>query len=96
MRPSLLRTIGWIEGLSFLVLLGVAMPLKYAAGRPGAVKIVGWIHGVLFILFGLALLRAHLRGRWPLRRSALLFVAALLPFGPFLADGKVRRWESEP
>ena len=50
-----LRLVAKIEGVSFLILLGVAMPLKYAAGLPIAVKIVGWAHGVLFILFVLAL-----------------------------------------
>ena len=44
-----LRAIGMLEGVSFLVLLGVAMPLKYLAGMPAAVKIVGWVHGILFV-----------------------------------------------
>src|SRR5688500_4761366 len=95
MKGSFLRAAGWAEAVSFLVLLGIAMPLKYAAGRPGAVKVVGWIHGALFILFCAALLRAHLRGNWPVRPSLLLFVAALLPFGPFVVDGRVRRYEAE-
>jgi integral membrane protein len=96
MKVSLLRAAGWAEAVSFLVLLGVAMPLKYAAGRPGAVKIVGWIHGALFIVFCAALLRAHLRGRWTIGRCALVFVAALLPFGPFVVDRRVRRYEEGP
>lgn len=92
--PSLLRATGWLEALSFLALLGVAMPLKYMAGRPGAVKVVGWIHGVLFVAFCCALLRAMIRERWPLGRGALIFVAALLPFGPFLLDRRIARYES--
>ncbi len=93
MKPSLLRAAGWAEAVSFLLLLGVAMPLKYAAGRPGAVRVLGWIHGALFVMFCAALLRAHVRGRWPIGRSALVFVAALLPFGPFLIDRRHRRYE---
>ena len=95
MRLSLLRAAGWVEAVSFLLLLGVAMPLKYAAGRPGAVKVLGWIHGLLFVVFCLALLRAHLRKRWTVGRSLLIFVAALLPFGPFVVDRRVKRYEGE-
>jgi integral membrane protein len=87
-----LRAVGMVEAVSFLLLLGVAMPLKYFAGMPVAVKIAGWIHGLLFIAFGLCLLVAHGERRWSMRWSALVLVAALLPFGPFVID---RRLKSE-
>jgi len=90
-----LRTITLIEGVSFLVLLGIAMPLKYFAGLPMAVKLVGWIHGVLFVVFCAALLQTMLLVRWPLVRGAAVFVAALLPFGPFLMDRRMRGYEAE-
>ena len=86
-----LRRIGMIEGVSFLLLLGVAMPLKYLADMPMAVKVVGWAHGLLFIIFCLALWRAKQSARWPLSSAALVFIAALLPFGPFVIDGRLRR-----
>ena len=91
---SLLRATAWLEALSFLILLGVAMPLKYLAGRPGAVRIVGWLHGALFVLFCLALLRAMLFHKWPFPRAAVIFVVALIPFGPFVFDRRIARWES--
>ncbi|MEO8177403.1 MAG: DUF3817 domain-containing protein [Deltaproteobacteria bacterium] len=87
-----LRWVAKIEGVSFLVLLGIAMPLKYAAGLPIAVKIVGWAHGVLFILFLFALWNGRQRAKLPLGLSALVFVASLLPFGPFVVDGRLARW----
>jgi integral membrane protein len=87
-----LRRVGYLEGTSFLLLLGVAMPLKYFAGMPMAVKVVGWIHGVLFVAYCFVLLRAMLDARWPISRGALLFTAALLPFGPFLVDRRVEGW----
>ncbi len=90
-----LRRVAWIEGVSFLVLLGVAMPLKYLAGLPLAVKIVGWAHGVLFVVFALALLRTMFVARWPIARSALVFLAALLPFGPFVIDRRMTGYEAE-
>lgn len=90
-----LRAIALIEACSFLVLLGIAMPLKYLAAQPGAVKVVGWIHGVLFMVFCAALLRTMVVARWPLSRAALIFVAALLPFGPFVVDRRMKDYAAE-
>ena len=90
-----LRTIGLAEGCSFLVLVGIAMPLKYFAGQPAAVKVFGWIHGILFMIFCAALLRTMVVARWPLARSALLFLAALLPFGPFVLDRRMQQYAAE-
>ena len=81
------------EGVSFLLLLGVAMPLKYMAGLPLAVLVVGWIHGVLFMLFSLVLAYVYFKHRWPFWRAAGVFVAALLPFGPFLIDRRMKVFE---
>ncbi|MEO8354145.1 MAG: DUF3817 domain-containing protein [Chthoniobacteraceae bacterium] len=91
----LLRTVALIEAVSFLVLLGVAMPLKYLAHQPMAVKIFGWVHGALFIVFCFALLRVMITARWSIGRGALIFVAALLPCGPFVVDRRVRGYEAE-
>lgn len=90
-----LRVTGMVEAVSFLVLLGVAMPLKHLADMPGAVKVVGWIHGVLFMAFCAALLVTVVTAKWPLGRAALVFVAALLPFGPFVVDRRMKRYEEE-
>jgi len=86
-----LRIIGLVEGVSFLVLLGIAMPLKYLAGVPRAVSVVGMAHGVLFILYVAALVHAHLTVRWPARRALTLLAAAVLPLGPFVVEGSLRR-----
>ena len=90
-----LRTIAKIEAVSFLLLVGVAMPLKYLAHQPLAVKVVGWIHGVLFVVFCAALLRTMLTARWPLSRGALVFIAALLPFGPFVVERRMAAYDEE-
>ena len=86
-----LRWVAKIEGVSFLILLGIAMPLKYWAGLPLAVKIVGWAHGALFIAFVFALWGAWRAARLPNRLAALVFIAALLPFGPFVIDARLAR-----
>ena len=90
-----LRTIAKIEAISFLLLVGIAMPLKYFAHQPLAVKIVGSIHGALFVIFCVALLRTMLVARWPLPRGAMAFMASLLPFGPFLVDRRMAEYEAE-
>ena len=86
-----LRAVGLVEGVSFLLLLGIAMPLKYLAGMPLAVKYTGWAHGVLFVGYCLALLPARDAAGWSWMRTAHAFAMSLLPFGPFLHDGRLRR-----
>lgn len=91
---SRLRRVGLAEGISFLVLLGVAMPLKYWAGFPLAVKVVGWAHGVLLIVLVLALAHAKQKARWSLSYAGVVFLAALVPFGPFMIDKRLQRDEA--
>lgn len=86
-----LRAIGLVEGTSYLVLLGIAMPLKYLAAMPMPVKVVGWVHGVLFVLFCLALAQVFFVARWSIFRAGGVFIAALLPFGTFAIDGRLKR-----
>lgn len=88
-----LRVVGLIEGASFLVLLLVAMPLKYLAGMPIAVRYVGMVHGLLFVLYVAAGVWTGISLRWPLRRTLLVLAAAVLPAGPLLIDGWLRRLE---
>jgi integral membrane protein len=92
---SLLRTLSLIEGVTTLLLFGVAMPLKYAMGMPMAVKIVGWIHGIFFILLCLALIQTTIACRWPITRSLGILIAALIPFGAFLMDKRIKAYGLE-
>ena len=98
-RPTnpipLLRVAGLVEAVSYMVLVGVAMPLKYFAGLPGAVRAVGWVHGVLFVAFCAALLVTVVVARWPLGRAVVVFAASLVPFGPFVLDPRMRGWDAE-
>lgn len=84
------RAIAYTEGVSFLVLLFIAMPLKYFAEIPMAVKIVGWIHGILFILYWLAVARVARADQWSNDRIRLALIASVLPFGPFIFDSRLR------
>lgn len=86
-----LRVSGYCEGISFLLLLGIAMPLKYAAGLPEAVLVTGWIHGVLFVAYVIAAIQASSAHAWSQGRLAGAMAAAVLPFGPFVFDWWLRR-----
>lgn len=90
-----LRRLSLIEAISFLILLGIAMPLKYIWGMPLAVRIVGMIHGLLFIAFCWALNNVLSNTRWPFSRVALVFIASFIPLVPFFLDRKMKKWEAE-
>ncbi|AKJ07640.1 integral membrane protein [Archangium gephyra] len=93
---SRFRAIALLEGLSFVLLLFIAMPLKYLAGIPLGVKMVGWAHGMLFVLYLLLLVEVAVVHRWPLVRILGAFIASLLPFGTFVLDARLRREEQIP
>jgi integral membrane protein len=89
-----LRLIGLVEGTSYLLLVGVAMPLKYFADMPQAVRVVGMIHGVLFVVFCGALLQALLKKQLSFFESVGVFVSSLLPFGTYVIDGRLKQREA--
>ncbi|HEU4408476.1 MAG TPA: DUF3817 domain-containing protein [Polyangiaceae bacterium] len=78
-----LRRLAWAEGSSLLALVGVAMPLKYAAGLPAAVRVTGLVHGLLFVLYIVAVLEAFGTRRLSGRAAALAIAAAMVPGGTF-------------
>jgi len=82
------------EGSSFLLLLFVAMPMKYFMGMPLAVRVVGAIHGILFLLYIGQLAKLRTSHQWDNRFSFYAFLASLLPFGPFVFDRRVREKET--
>jgi integral membrane protein len=85
-----LRILGNIEGISYLLLLGVAMPMKYYFEMPMAVKVTGMAHGVLFVAYCLLLVACMKKFNWSLKFGAYLFIATLIPFGTFVSDRKLR------
>jgi integral membrane protein len=92
---ALLRKVALLEAVSYLVLLGIAMPLKYIWKMPAAVSVVGAIHGALFVVLCWVLLQVITTARWPVMRAALVFVASLLPFVPFFLDRWMRAQADE-
>lgn len=87
---SFARVAFW-EGISYVLLLGIAMPLKYVFDYPFAVKIVGWAHGVLFVAYGILLLLCWIKCQWKISRVAFYFIAALLPILPFFVEQRLKQ-----
>ena len=88
---NLYRKIAVIEGISYLILLLIAMPLKYFFNLPEAVKYFGWIHGILFLVFLVILILAFLKYRWSWMRLAIYLLASVLPVVPFILDRKLAK-----
>lgn len=89
------RKVAFYEGISFLILLLVAMPMKYFFGFPKAVTIVGSLHGILFVAFGVLaqeVMRTYKKKFGWLVKAGL---ASLLPFGTFYMDKEWKREEME-
>jgi len=82
------------EGSSFLLLLFVAMPMKYVMGMPRVVTVVGAIHGILFLAYITQLAKLRTTHQWDNKFSFYAFLASLLPFGPFIFDRHLREKES--
>ena len=89
------RIIGFIEGISYLVLLFIAMPMKYMLGIAIATKIVGMTHGLLFMAFLVILMQASQKYNFSMKDSVIFFVASLIPFGTFFTDSRLRALEEK-
>ncbi|MTI30166.1 DUF3817 domain-containing protein [Xanthovirga aplysinae] len=85
------RKIALLEGLSYLFLLLIAMPLKYFANMPEVVKYTGWAHGILFVAYCLFLLILMIQYKWSFGKSLWAFFASLLPFGTFVLDKQLKK-----
>ena len=88
---KLFRLIALLEGISFLLLLGIAVPLKHIYGYEEATHEIGLIHGLLFLSYIVFLYLEQDKRNWNFKTSAWHFAAALLPFGTFVADKRYLR-----
>jgi len=85
---KLFRSTAILEGISYLLLFGMSMPLKHWADITEPNKYVGYAHGFLFILYVVVAVVFCWERKWNLKRFIILFIASLLPFGTFYADKK--------
>lgn len=88
---SLLRLLGYLEGISFLLLLGVGMPLKYMYEIPTPNLFIGMTHGILFMAYCAWVYIVRTENKWNATKTFWAVLAAFLPFGTFVADVKIFR-----
>ncbi|GAB3935897.1 DUF3817 domain-containing protein [Larkinella terrae] len=85
-----LRLIAFLEGISLLVLIGIAVPLKYANNDPSLVKMMGPVHGLLFLLFVINTLSFGIEHKWKFMDTTWkVILACFIPFGTFYIDYKI-------
>jgi integral membrane protein len=84
--PKWFQFIGRLEGASFLILLMIAMPLKYYANFPAMVQIMGPLHGTFFLAYCASVLLVAGSDSWSAKKQALAFIAAVLPCGTFVFE----------
>ena len=89
------RLIALLEGISYLLLMGVCMPLKYIWGIQEPNFYMGMAHGILFVAYCILGLSLAIKLKWSLITSFWVFIASLLPFGTFIADKKILKYYAE-
>lgn len=89
------KTVAFLEGVSFITLLFIAMPLKYIWLMPIFVKVVGMIHGGLFLLYLYTQFQASQKYNWGLKDNFLYLLASVVPFGTFVSDRKLAKVKAE-
>lgn len=92
---KIFRKVAFAEGVSFLVLLLIAMPLKYYFGMPMAVKVVGWAHGVLFMAYILLVFSVIKAMQWNWFNTLVALAVSLIPIGTFWLDKSLKKRQLE-
>lgn len=82
------RVISLLEALSFIVLLLIAMPIKYLLGNPELVRVVGMAHGILFVLYILSAFLFKNKLNWSNQILGVVILCSIIPLGPFYVDRK--------
>lgn len=86
---KILRTLGIIEGISYLTLFGITMPLKYMMGMKEPNYVVGLMHGLLFVCYVFWTFLIYNQYKIRIKNALLLLLSSLLPFGTFVSDAKI-------
>lgn len=80
------RIISFLEGVSYLLLLFIATPIKYIHGNTEYVKLLGMPHGILFVLYILVAILMKQKSNWNLKTFGIILVGSIVPFGTFYVD----------
>jgi len=85
------RKLSFLEGISFLIILFITMPLKYILEYPSANKIVGMAHGILFISYVVMVFMLKSDEKWNVKDTAIILLCSIIPFGTFWMDKRYLR-----
>lgn len=85
------QIISILEGISFLLILGVSMPLKYMMHIEGPNKVIGMLHGILFVLYVFMAFSLQKQNSWNMKQLATILICSVIPFGTFWMDRKYLR-----
>ena len=86
------RLIAFLEGISLLILVFIAMPIKYGLGNPSVVKTVGQAHGILFLFFVFLAIKVSFEQEWRFKTTTWkVLVSSFIPFGTFYIDKHILR-----
>ena len=85
---KVLRVISYLEGISYILLLFIAVPIKYYANDPSLVKLLGMPHGLLFVAYGILSLVSSKEYRWNSKKTLVVLISSVIPFGTFYVDYK--------
>ena len=83
-----LRVISYLEGISYILLLFIAVPIKYYANDPSLVKLLGMPHGLLFVAYVILSLVSSKEYRWNSKKTLVVLISSVIPFGTFYVDYK--------
>jgi integral membrane protein len=90
-----LRLLAFVEGVSFLVILFITMPLKYYFDTPQPNKVFGMVHGLLFVLYVFWVIQVKIEQDWTFKKMGLALLASIIPFGTFWADLRLFRNQNQ-
>ena len=92
---NVLRVISYLEGISYILLLFIAVPIKYYANDPSLVKLLGMPHGLLFILYILLSVINSKKYNWNFTKTLVVIISSIIPFGTFYVDYKYLKINAE-
>ena len=82
------RVISYLEGISYILLLFIAVPIKYYANDPSLVKLLGMPHGLLFVAYVILSLVNSKEYKWNFKKTLVVLISSIIPFGTFYVDYK--------
>jgi len=85
---NIFKIVAFLEGLSYILLLGIATPVKYIFDEPQYVQLLGMPHGILFVAYIVLAFLLKPEQKWNLKTFGIILVASIIPFGTFYMDRK--------